>query len=106
MRELLGKYLDEHILIAVALYVVLAVGEQISNGIFSTKFVIKDLTDIFVWVFGQLSIKMYCEGSQENEFAQMLKEVSGYTFDQQGKLILLFKFDTGSMIFEQITALE
>lgn len=47
-----------------------------------------------------ISTKMYCEGSQENEFAQMLKEVSGYTFDQQGKLILLFKFDTGSMIFE------
>ena len=73
MRELLGKYLDEHILIAVALYIVLAVGEQISNGIFSTKFVIKDLTDIFVWVFGQLSIKYGIDSGLNTKIGESLK---------------------------------
>lgn len=45
------------------------------------------------------STMMYCEGSQEGEFSKMLGEVSSYMFTTKGELILLFKFDSGSMMF-------
>lgn len=48
---------------------------------------------------GIVSTKMYCEGSQEAEFAQMLEAVSGYHFTSRGELVLDLKFDSGSVIF-------
>lgn len=42
---------------------------------------------------------MFCEDSQESEFSQMLTDSTGYMF-QDGKLVLLIKFDSGSVIFE------
>lgn len=51
-------------------------------------------------MFSQMiSTKMYCEGSQETEFAQTLETVSGYHFTSRGELVLDLKFDSGSVIF-------
>lgn len=51
-------------------------------------------------VFNQMmSTKMYCEGSQEHEFASALSEVGSYMFTSKGELILEIKMDSGSMIF-------
>jgi heat shock protein HslJ len=44
--------------------------------------------------------KMYCEGSQENDFSKMLGEVSSFFFNSRGELIMGFKYDSGSMIFK------
>lgn len=49
-------------------------------------------TDIF-------STKMYCEGSQEAEFIQMLANSSEYLFTSKGELVLGLKFDSGSVVF-------
>ncbi len=46
-----------------------------------------------------MSTKMYCEGSQEQEFASKLNEVGSYLFTSKGELILEIKMDSGSMIF-------
>lgn len=43
--------------------------------------------------------KMYCEGSQEAEFAGALGKVASYFFTSKGELILDFKFDSGSATF-------
>jgi len=50
--------------------------------------------------FGRLaSTRMYCEGSQENLFAGMLENVTSHFIDDEGRLILELKYDSGSMIF-------
>ncbi len=52
--------------------------------------------------FGPLgSTKKFCMDSQESEFIKYLTESSSYMFDQ-GNLILLLKFDSGSFIFEPL----
>lgn len=53
------EYLKEiHIIVyAVLFFAVLAISEQVYNGLWGSKFVIKDLTDIFTYVFSQLSVK-------------------------------------------------
>ncbi|HYF13368.1 MAG TPA: META domain-containing protein [Candidatus Paceibacterota bacterium] len=43
--------------------------------------------------------KMYCEGSQEATFAQLLTDSSNYHLTQEGGLILGLKFDSGSVVF-------
>lgn len=51
-------------------------------------------------VFSQMiSTLMYCEGSQENEFKEMLTNTSSYSFTPRGELVLHLKFDSGSVIF-------
>ncbi|TSC51918.1 MAG: Uncharacterized protein LiPW41_685 [Parcubacteria group bacterium LiPW_41] len=45
------------------------------------------------------STQMYCEGSQESEFAKMLEETQSFLFTSKGELILELKFDSGSVIF-------
>ncbi len=50
--------------------------------------------------FGDIYMtKMFCEGSQEIEFSQMLSNTSGYHFTSRGQLILDLKFDSGSVVF-------
>lgn len=50
--------------------------------------------------FGNIaSTLMYCDGSQEGEFAKMLQEVQSYHFTSKGELIFDFKFDSGTMTF-------
>ncbi|MEK7649838.1 MAG: META domain-containing protein [Patescibacteria group bacterium] len=46
-----------------------------------------------------VSTKKYCEGSQEGEFAELLKNTSHYKFTSRGELILDLKFDSGTVIF-------
>jgi heat shock protein HslJ len=43
--------------------------------------------------------RMFCEGSQEAEFVQMLLNVNSYFFTSRGQLVLELKYDSGSMIF-------
>ena len=43
--------------------------------------------------------EMYCEGSQESDFANLLQTASGYHFTSKGELILDLKFDSGSAMF-------
>ena len=51
--------------------------------------------------FGQMiSTKMYCEGSQENEFTTLLSNTTSYQFTSRGELILGLKFDSGSVVLK------
>ncbi len=47
-----------------------------------------------------ISTMMYCDGSQEGEFNKMLNETGSYMFTPKGELILLLKFDSGSVTFK------
>lgn len=50
--------------------------------------------------FGPIvSTKMFCENSQEQEFANSLTNVGSYLFTSKGELILEIKMDSGSMTF-------
>ncbi|MDQ3075933.1 MAG: META domain-containing protein [bacterium] len=46
-----------------------------------------------------MSTLMYCEGSQEAEFAKMLTDTQSYLFTSKGELVLNLKFDSGSVVF-------
>lgn len=46
-----------------------------------------------------MSTLMFCEGSQEAQFSKMVSDSTSFTFNAQGDLILLIKFDSGSVIF-------
>jgi heat shock protein HslJ len=46
------------------------------------------------------STKMYCEGSQESEFASLLQNAIAYHFTDKAELILNLKFDSGSATFK------
>lgn len=46
-----------------------------------------------------ISTQMYCEGSQESDFVQLLQKAGGYFFTSSGELILDLKFDSGSATF-------
>jgi len=50
-------YLKTDIALYVGLFAFLGISEQLYNGIYGGHFVIKELTDIATFVFGQLSIK-------------------------------------------------
>lgn len=51
--------------------------------------------------FGPIAMtKMFCEGSQESEFAQMLENTSHYLFTSKGELVMNLKFDSGSVTFK------
>lgn len=47
-----------------------------------------------------MSTLMFCEGSQEGEYQQLLGNVSGYHFTDAGELILDLKFDSGTILFK------
>ena len=47
-----------------------------------------------------MSTLMYCANSQENDFAKMLEQTQSYMFTADGELVLLLKFDSGSVIFK------
>ncbi len=46
-----------------------------------------------------VSTLMYCDGSQEPDFVQVLNNTSNYHFTSRGELILDLKFDSGSAVF-------
>ncbi|HKK54311.1 MAG TPA: META domain-containing protein [Patescibacteria group bacterium] len=45
--------------------------------------------------------KMYCEGSQEQEFVDLVKESNTVQFNNENNLVLLLPFDSGSIIFSE-----
>lgn len=50
--------------------------------------------------FSQLfSTKMFCDGSQEQEFSLPLNDIASYMFTSKGELILEIKMDSGTMMF-------
>lgn len=50
--------------------------------------------------FGSMmSTMMYCEVSQEGDFAKMLSETQSYMFTSKGELVLILKMDSGSVYF-------
>jgi len=53
-------------------------------------------------VFGEdmFMTKMFCEGSQEQEFVALLGEVQSYFFTNRGELVFDLKFDSGSAFFK------
>lgn len=52
--------------------------------------------------FGPLaSTKKFCADSQETEFTDMITNSSHFIFDDSDNLILLLKFDSGSVVFEK-----
>lgn len=54
--------------------------------------------------FGPLaSTLMFCENSQESEYAKMLANISSYMIAENGNLVLMIKYDSGSMIFVPTT---
>jgi heat shock protein HslJ len=48
-----------------------------------------------------MSTLMFCEGSQETEFSQAVSESNQFIFTPVGDLVLLIKFDSGSVIFKK-----
>jgi heat shock protein HslJ len=46
-----------------------------------------------------MSTLMYCEGSQESDFAKLLTNSTSYFFTSKGELILELKFDSGTVTF-------
>ncbi len=52
------------------------------------------------FTFGALAMtKKFCEGSQENDFAEGLSKVTSFTFNGSGALVFEFASGTGSMLF-------
>lgn len=47
-----------------------------------------------------VSTQMFCEGSQEGEFATLLQNIQTYHFTSKGELILGIKFDSGTVLFK------
>ena len=47
-----------------------------------------------------MSTLMYCEGSQEGDFTKMLEQTQSYMFSSKGELVLLLKYDSGSVFFK------
>ena len=56
--------------------------------------------DTYSITFSQIAMtKMYCEGSQESDFATLLQDSAGYLFTSRGELIFDLKFDSGTVTF-------
>lgn len=57
------------------------------------------LTDKSITFGNIFSTKMYCENSQETDFVKMLEQTQSYLFTSKGELVLVLKFDSGSVFF-------
>jgi len=51
-------------------------------------------------ISNMFSTEMFCEGSQESDFAALLQNAAVYSFTSQGELVLDQKFDSGSAVFK------
>lgn len=47
---------------------------------------------------------MFCEDSQESEFLTLINEVNSYMVTNEGDLVLMLKYDSGSIIFSPAKA--
>ncbi len=45
------------------------------------------------------STLMYCEGSQETEFMNLLRDIQTFHFTSKGELVLDLKYDSGTVVF-------
>ncbi len=46
-----------------------------------------------------ISTQMFCENSLEKDFTKMLSETQSYLFTSKGELVLILKYDSGSVFF-------
>jgi len=75
------------------------------NGLFSAKTDCNSMSGSYsakdgLITFGPIAMtKMYCEGSQEQDFAKLIENSAGYHFTSRGELILDLKFDSGTVTF-------
>lgn len=75
------------------------------DGAFSAKTDCNSMSGSYVADEGSLSFGpiaatlMFCEGSQESEFARILEGAAGYHFTPRGELVLDLKFDSGTATF-------
>lgn len=57
--------------------------------------------------FGDMAMtRMYCEGSQEQDFVDMVTESNMIYFDENDDLVLLLPYDSGSVIFSVVQTEE
>jgi len=70
------------------------------NQTFGSYSIGEDNALIFVPLASTL---MFCENSQETEYGNMLSEISSYMIADNGNLVLMIKYDSGSMIFSPIS---
>ena len=62
-----------------------------------------DLNSDDGFMFGPImSTLMYCEGSQEGDFHNMLKNISTYFINDDGELVMEMWADGGALVFENI----
>lgn len=47
------------------------------------------------------STKMYCDGSQEQQFTDMITKTNSLMFTESGDLVLLLSYDSGSILFKK-----
>ncbi len=75
------------------------------DGTFSAKTDCNSVGGMYVAKKGAITFssvmmtEMYCEGSQDGEFARMLENTTSYHFTGRGELILDLKFDSGTVTF-------
>jgi len=58
-----------------------------------------EILDKYITIGPIMMTRMFCENSQEQEFAKILAETQSFFFTSKGELIFELKFDTGSVIF-------
>ena len=75
-------------------------GRTDCNGFFGS-FTIGNPTDRRI-SFGPFGMSMmYCEGSQDAEFARMVEQSNSFFFDEEENLVLLIRYDSGSVILSR-----
>jgi heat shock protein HslJ len=75
-------------------------GRTDCNGFFGS-FTIDNPTDRRI-SFGPFGMSMmYCEGSQDAEFARMVEQSNSFFFDEEGNLVLLIRYDSGSVVLSR-----
>ena len=52
------------------------------------------------------STKMYCEGSQENDFHDLIGYVRSYFISDRGELVMAMMADGGALIFEKVSSVN
>lgn len=62
------------------------------GGSYAVKASAITFSDIF-------STKMFCEGSQEDEFSKLLENAQVYHFTSKGELVFDLKYDSGTVVF-------
>jgi heat shock protein HslJ len=58
------------------------------------------ISDRNITFSNMVSTMMYCEGSLEQEFSKSLSNTDSYMITEKGQLVMMIKYDSGSVIFK------